>query len=72
MADTEVTPAPGQVWRHKKSGNGYFVIGVANAGNPLDDDNNPPIVEYMGRSGIKHARYLTRWHGSFELALSQL
>ena len=56
--------ASGQVWQHK-NGKRYFVLGISNEGNPLTDDNNPPIVDYMGGPGVKHSRYLSSWAGSF-------
>lgn len=55
---------PGQVWRHK-NGKPYFVTGIANEGNPADDDNNPPIILYMDGEGRSFARYESGWYPAF-------
>jgi len=60
-----VVVQPGQVWQHVKNGCQYVVTGLTNDGNPLTDDNNPPIVDYVGRAGKAYGRYLSSWHGSF-------
>lgn len=61
-----LNPAPGQVWGHKRKRSLYFVTDILNPDNPLDDDNNPPIVQYMDGAGNRWARELGKWHASFE------
>lgn len=58
-------PRPGEVWKHVKSGKDYFVIGVDNNGNAFEDDNNPPMIRYMGGNGVNYARDVKNWYTSF-------
>ena len=63
--DDPKQPAAGQIWRHKRKGTLYFVIGVKNAENPWDDDNNPPHVQYMDGEGGDYSRDIKVWHSGF-------
>lgn len=57
---------PGTVWVHHKGGR-YIVTGIFNEGNPVLDDNNPPIVSYLAvqGDGTPYARELSKWFKSF-------
>lgn len=65
-----VTVLIGEVWKHKRNHNYYVITNILNKDNPLDDDNNPPIIVYreFGRAGERplYGRLFTRWHQSFD------
>ncbi len=68
-----MTPKSGQLWKHYKGGV-YVVVGLANEGNPADDDNNPPIVAYrrwdtgwLMPKGKLYACLLPKWGSRFTL-----
>ena len=52
IADSPVKP--GQVWRHVKTGNRYFVMAVA-----LDEVTLDPVVVYSGSDGVSWTRSLS-------------
>ena len=75
----EPNVAQNQIWKHTKKGTYYKVAFICNAGNAVDDDNNPPIVVYIPvkkqGEGFVHdmkdmknfARKLSTWRHSFEM-----